>query len=955
MPLINFKDLSSKDDVEEKSSNLISFDEFLPKNTKLESSHKPLSFKDLTPQQQVADSGKIEEWTTLDRIVDQGLRSSNVAQNALLGDVPFVRNLLPSRVRGAEPKTPTEKIVAPLLTVGRDIAIYGGVGKAIKPLTKINAANATRAGRYVSKMGQELIKGAVTGAATADSEDPAVIAKNAAIYGGVTAGTIPLMSAAGYAGGKVANALGRSEKLNKFGEWLGSKARENKANELVRTHYGEINSKLIDSEKFLVDLSKQITPAEDKSLVYLVERGVGSLKDGPLKNTIGNIRNYLDDAHADLVKNYGDDLGFIKDYVPHIWDIPKNKVSDVSNWFATRSIHLNKRRIETIQEGVEKFGLTPKYDKITDIVRAYDNVRIKTASNFKFVEDLKNLEAGGIKLMQRADKAPKDWPIIDHPAVRRAMAVVIGKGADKKMLLSKVPVRVHPDIYPEVKAVLDTYKPGAAVKALDTANTFVKQSVLTASLFHHLALTETAIAAGMGKEALALWNPVKIIKAFKNGTYKEVLNQTEIAKAAVKDGLNIGAISDVEGGRTIVNALKMAEKDVGNAAIATGIKTLVRKPLEFNNKFLWDYLHTTFKLNAYSKLKVDMAKSFPNKDPQVVGREVAQFVNDTFGGQSWEIMAKSAEWKQFSRFLLLSPDWVLSTMKQAVSPFGVGAASKAGIEIRKELGQDFWRRAIVYFGGGINLLNYANTKAHKGKGNYMWDNPPGKETYLYTGKNTDGTDRYLRWGKQFRELSEVINDPTGVAGRKISPLIRITKNQIWPDPQWQREIVDNEFWSLKGLEGRAKTLAKDVTPYSITQQQRVGEFSPVSFAMPISRGMTPYNAKKYFKKAIEDKDKKLLARTYRASLDNGIDPDPLLKIAASGINADERFEARMKAQEFLAEYRKLDPVKGEVYLKKLRQDGEITPLVFEEINKLLKKKGKAEAKKKAFDRITESN
>ena len=955
MPLINFEDVISKDKPVKKSSGLMSFDEFLPENTELESAHKLLSFKDLTPQQQVETSGKIEEWTTLDRIVDQGLRSSNVVQNALVGDVPFVRNLLPSRVRGADPKTPTEKIVAPLLNVGRDIAIYGGAGKALKPLSKLKVANVTKTGRYISKMGQELIKGAVTGAATADSEDPAEIAKNAAIYGGITAGTIPLMSAVGYAGGQVSKALGRSEKLNKFGEWLGSKARENKANELVRTHYGEINSKLIDSEMFLADLAKQITPAEDKSLVYLVERGVESLKNEPLKKTVGHIRKYLDDAHADLVKNYGDDVGFVKDYVPHIWDIPEKKIAEVSNWFATRNMHLNKRRIDTIQEGIEKFGLTPKYDKITDIVRAYDNIRIKTASNFKFVDDLKKLETGGIKLMQRADKAPKDWPLIDHPAVRRAMAVKVGKGADEKLLLSKAPVRVHPDIYPEIKAVLDTYKPGAAVKTLDTVNTFVKQSVLTASLFHHLALTETAIAAGMGKEALKIWNPVKIIKAFKNGTYKEVLNNSEVAKAGVRDGLNIGAISDVEGGRTLVNALKGAEKEVGNAAIATGIKTLIRKPLEFNNKFLWDYLHTTFKLDAYSKLKVDMAKSFPNKDPQVVGREVAQFVNDTFGGQSWEIMAKSKEWKQFSRFLLLSPDWVLSTMKQAVSPFGVGAASKAGVEIRKELGQDFWRRAIVYFGGGMNLLNHAYTKAHKGKGNYMWDNPPGKETYLFTGYNADGTERYLRWGKQFRELSEVINDPTGVAGRKISPLIRIGKNQVWPDPQWQREIADNEFWSLKGLEGRAKTLAKDVTPYSITQQQRVGEFSPVSFAMPISRGMTPYNAKKYFKKAIANKDKKLLARTYKASIDNGIDADSMLKMAASGIRSEERFESRMDAQKYILKYRKLGPVQGEIYLKKLRQDGKITPLVLEEINKLLKKKGKAKARKKAFDRITEGN
>jgi hypothetical protein len=954
MPALDFTDLipgqRKKDAAEE--SGAMTFEDLLPENTRLKSAHGPLTFEEMTPQQRVEKFGKIEEWTTADRAIDQTLRTTNVATNALLGDVPFVRNLLPERVRGADPEMPSEKIVAPLIKVGRDIALYGGTGKLIKPLTTIKPATVTKTGRYISKAVQELIKGGATGAATAGSEDIGDIAKNAAIYGGVAAGTVPLVSTVSWAGGKVANALGRSEKLNRFGEWLGTKLRENKANELVRKHYGDINSKLIDSEKFLDDLQRQITPDEDKALVYLVERGADSLKNEPIKKTVVQIRNYLDDAHADLVANYGDDVGFVKNYVPHLWDIPKNKEAAVTKWFATRNIHLNKRRIETIEEGIKKFGLKPKYDKITDIVRAYDGVRIRTASNFKFVKDLKELEAGGVKLLQRADKAPKDWPIIDHPAVRRAMGVRVGKGEDAKLLLSKVPVRVHPDIYPEVNAVLDTYRPGAAAKTLDTVNTFVKQSVLNLSLFHHLALTETAVAAGMGRDVLKVWNPVRIIKAFKNGTYKNVLQQSDIAKTAVKDGLNIGAISDVEGGRTLVNALKAAEKNVGNAAIATGIKATIRKPLEFNNKFLWDYLHTTYKLNAYSKLKTDMLKAFPDKDPLIVGKEVAQFVNDTFGGQSWEIMAKSTQWKQFSRFLLLSPDWVLSTMKQAVSPFGVGAASKAGVEIRKELGQDFWRRAIVYFGGSMNLLNHAYTKAYTGQGRYMWENPPGKETYLFVGYNPDGTERYLRWGKQFRELAEAISDPTSVASRKVSPLIRMTKNQLWPSEMWQREIVDNKFWSKAGLTARAETLAKDVTPYSITQQQRVGDFTPLSFAMPVSRGMTPYSAKKFFRMAVIDGDKELAQRTFKASLDNGVDPEPLLKAAIGSIKAEKTFEARQDAQKILIEYNKRDPEDGEIYLKKLRQDGKITPLVLEELNKLLKKKGKAKAKKQAFDRMS---
>ena len=789
-------------------------------------------------------------------------------------------------------------------------------------------------------------------------------------------------------------------------------------------------------------------------MAHLVESGnLDTLQDGRIKSVAQSIRKYLDDAHAEMMRDYGKDVGFIKDYIPHMWDIPKNKEKEVINWFITKNPHLKQRRIETIEEGIQKFGLKPKYENVTDILKVYDQIRIKSAANFKFVQDLRGLEEGGIKLVQRTDKAPQHWPIIDHPAVRRSM--MVGKtttsvpveettrlvtktlekirtiertiagggvvedkaGAIKKLeevmtgalesrgmtspeaqayigrlkaayagadigeagvretisdkieesvkqaifkvqkrqpvdvpILSKVPVRVHPSIYPDVKAVLDTYTPGKAARVLDTTNTFIKQSVLNLSLFHHMALTETAIAAGMGKEAIALWNPVKIIKAFKNGTYKSVLQQDGLAKVAVKDGLNIGAISDVEGGRTIVNALKNTEKILKNGVVAFGIKAAVRKPMEFNNKFLWDYLHTSYKLNAYSKLKTDMIKAFPNKPLEVVGKEVAQFVNDTFGGQTWDVMTKTPQWQQFSRFALLSPDWVLSTMKQAVSPFGVGAASKAGKEIRQEMGKDFWRRALVYFGGSMNLLNYAYTKAHKGTGQFMWDNPPGKETYLFTGYNPDGTERYLRWGKQFRELAEAVNKPTEVAGRKISPLIRLTKNQVWPDVMWQKNIVDNDFWSKTGLVARGTQLAKDVTPYSITQLQRVGEFNPVGFVMPISRGMTPYNARKYFRQSILSQDKKLFMRTYDAALNNELDPDPIFKQAMSAIKSEKKFEAKLDARKIVNRFRALSKENRKKYLSELRENGEMTPIIELQVMKILKQKTAAQKKKRAYDK-----
>ena len=1013
----------------------------LPLYKSHETTQEP-TFQDMLPEERVEKFGAIEETSDAEIAIDKFKRAMNLVTNTLFGDIPYVRKALPENIRETKPEFPKEKIAAPLIGIGRDIALYSQAGKIFNIFSK--GQTPSKVGRILQKTIKESFSAGALGALTAGSEDPVDIAKKAGLYAGIGAATVPAMEAVSFAGSLVAKSLGKSQKLQSIGEWLGLKLRENEVNSLARIRYGEINSKLIDSEKFLFGLEKQITKRENKSLAHLVEGGDLSLiKDERVKAISKSIRKYLDDAHADLMDSYGKDISFIKDYVPHIWDIPKNKESKVINWFVTRNPHLQKRRIDTIAEGIEKFGLKPKYENITDIIRAYDQVRIKSAANVKFVSELMELsDKSGVNLVQRVDKAPANWPIVDHPAVRKAM--MVGKGTknvpveetvktisetinkitniEKRIsggisggersatierlegvivgalesrgmqsgearayirrlksvyeseesielisskiekhlkstiskiethkkpveypILSKVPIKVHPSIYPDVKAVLDTWQPGQATRVLDTANTFVKQAVLNLSLFHHMALSETGIAIGTGKQVMKAWNPITILKSFKDGTYKKVLQENVLAKEAVKDGLEVGAIADVEGGRNLVEVLKAAEKGVKSKALGLGIKVAIRKPLEFNNKFLWDYLHTTYKLNAYSHLKADMIKKFPKKDPKIIGQEVAQFVNDTFGGQPWDILTKSKEWQTFSRFVLLSPDWTLSTMKQALSPFGVGATSKAGVEIRKEMGKDFWRKALIYFGGAMNILNYSYTKAYKGEGKFMWENSPGKETYLFTGYNSDGTERYLRWGKQFRELAELIKDPTTVAGRKISPLIRITKHQVYPSEIWQKEIVDNKFWSKKGMKARAEQMLKDVTPYSLSQQQRLGEFSPFSFALPVSRGATPYSVRQNFREAILSKDKKLFERTHDAALENEIDPDPIFKQALSSIKSELTYDYKREASKIFIKLRKMKNNKERSeYIKSLNLD----PGIEKQLLKKIKQHSTAIRKKK---------
>ena len=116
----------------------LTFEDLIP--NRLIQTHKPtgpVSFDDLLPQERKEKYGVIEKWTTTDRLVDRIKRTSNVAQSAVLGDVPFVKNWLPKSVQETTPQTSGEKMAVPLIRVGRDLAVYGGAGKLIKPLTNM--------------------------------------------------------------------------------------------------------------------------------------------------------------------------------------------------------------------------------------------------------------------------------------------------------------------------------------------------------------------------------------------------------------------------------------------------------------------------------------------------------------------------------------------------------------------------------------------------------------------------------------------------------------------------------------------------------------------------------------------------------------------------------------------------------------------------------------------------
>ena len=730
---------------------------------------------------------------------------------------------------------------------------------------------------------------------------------------------------------------------------------------LLRERFGNIGEASLESQAFSNSIKQKLSSAERETLPFIMEKtdvpkqlnrpDLIKIYNNPspqMQAVSEEARGYLDEAHEFLVKEVGEDIGFIENYVTHIWDIPKEKMQGVTNWFSTikNNPHLKKRSIKTIKAGVEELGLTPKTLDIADLIRIYDDWKIKTVHNTRFAKSLVEMtDETGQKLIQRTDKAPDDWVKIDHPVLNRAIGSKLKTG---EIMIKKVPVKVHPDIAKEVNVIFQQPFSSDAIRALETFNAFIKKTQLSISLFHHLALTEVAVPILGVPQTLKIWNPFKIIENIKNNNY-DIFNKLPVAKDAVKHGLQLGALEDVNRSK-VHNTLQALEARTKSIPLIGRISSKIRSANDLWDTVLWDYLHNTLKLNAYETEVARQLKRNPTKDVDMIKDEVAQFGNDTFGGQAWELLSKTPRWRQVMQWSFLSPDWTVSTIRQALSPTGLGAVHKATKGIRQKAGVEFWVKAMAYFWGAMNVWNYSNTKREFGEGKWMWENDPGHKTLVFLGFDEDGRKEYLRWGKQFREAVELVQNPLKKIGGKLSPAIQQLFIQLTGSSAsgYRTDLAEEmeagkSFWET--LPTRGKELLKLPVPFAITGI--VKSKSPLAFAFPISKGLGKWEGRQYFREAIEDKDIDRVKEVYTSLLENGFDAESVYKQSISDFKREATYDAKDEAKELYKQLKKIDdPAEGRRILQELREKEMLTPAIEKQLLKIAKEKEDVKIKQK---------
>lgn len=752
---------------------------------------------------------------------------------------------------------------------------------------------------------------------------------------------------------KAPKALGKKGKV--------TKKQSDQIMELIRARRAGIDIGSLRSESFIRNIEQQFSPLELEAIPFIrqgikdpkVLEKIGKkdlipiIKNPPqdLLDTTEAIGRYYDEGFDFLRKHWGEDLGYVENYVTQLWDIPKNKRADVVNYFATKNPFTNKRKIPSLEEGI-KFGLTPKTTNIAELLRIYDQYKIKTAYNFRFANSLKKLkDADGNPLIMRSDKAPDGWVLVDNPSLRRAIAIGKPKGKEG-VILTKIPVKVHPEIAKEIDLIFGSrYKfPGSG--AINTVNAFTKKSILSLSLFHPAALTESAFSTGIGKRAMKLWDPRKVKNALKHGDL-EIFKQMPLAEDAINHGVKFGALGDVQKTK-VTRSLKNAEFKLRKVPMIGKAMKGIRKANDLWDTALWDYYHNTLKLYAYESNVENALKSASKKlgrdlepiEVKGIKREMASFTNDSFGGQNWELnkILGNPKMQQFLHYLFLAPDWTFSVLKQGIAPAkGVGKSvlgdSLRGQALTKQ-SVKFWAKAALYYNLIAQSINYYNTKKEYGKGRFTWENAPGNKLNIFAGYNEDGTERYIRMGKQFREVVEWGEDPIMKLGAKLTPTLRESIRQVAkhdPGSGFPTEWEDKTFWD--SLPERFKSVAEMPLPFSIRPyvESRPHNFL---FTFPAKKGMTRYGAVKEFKKAINKGDLTQVRWIYINALRNHLPASTLFETAKTSIKSKMTIDDKSIAREIFHEVRRLPEDKQIDALRTYQENGILTPGILEQYIKV---------------------
>jgi hypothetical protein len=441
----------------------------------------------------------------------------------------------------------------------------------------------------------------------------------------------------------------------------------------------------------------------------------------------------------------------------------------------------------------------------------------------------------------------------------------------------------------------DTEK--AVANATNQLMAFTKQIGVGLSMFHTniISTISQAHAAGAGglemipriAKAIAWPLDPEFLRGIKDGIWNvrgrkgaapDAPISVRLSRDSVEPWMGLSFHSSESEGAAIEaarNAFKNSEPWLKKAAAP--IRAIGDVQYIFNHA-LFDYylpgqmLHTAEHLYA-SELN-RLGELATEGDKLNLRNEIIDHTNRSYGVENWQHLMITPKAAQALRATLFAPMWTLATLRTLTKGYETVAGGR--------LTNRYIAGGALTFFLTSQLANYAfsswygdpqrypngggeywdpDTQQWKRGGHLTWQNPGapvkmgslagagqdkyipiGKDQYLsdnafgvYFGQNDDGSARYIRLGKNWRDGFSWFLDPIQTGGSKLSlPLRQGITAATGVEPGSQYQVVNPKMSPEQQEQQRIAAVAQAVTPFSLEGLVQQGEHlaSPSVFREP---------------------------------------------------------------------------------------------------------------------------
>lgn len=508
----------------------------------------------------------------------------------------------------------------------------------------------------------------------------------------------------------------------------------------------------------------------------------------------------FEDEYYDVLTEFYDKVGYVDDHVTRRWKQDREYLDWEGKTLGNKPNFTKGRKLLTQADGIDA-GYEPVSYDIRDDLRASNNARVNVLSRIHAYQKLgasfgpegtpaiidesgdEMTQARNAKITPHTGQAPNSWMRFEHVPLLKGLAINPYYKSAVEFMMSRPFKGAVPEVLDFLAASTKATKLygffhgytlgemlASGVSYRDVFSFNKNRNVM----YRGLQYAAKAMAADMEGKPLSK-NPAKAVgelyQSFMSG--HGVLANRPLALDMAEHGFKFGSADEDMHGilkKFLVKTEDFLKKRIG-ATPAKALTALPRGAVDIQEKALWAYIRPISSMLVYETNLKDAILEFNLKAAEGKQMPVDQIksalVNQTskeMGGISYARLMIQPRTQQVLQWAMLAPGW---TIGRALMGASVLEKGPEGRQARKQMAKLF----VGWFMAS-NMVNYAQTKKHLGKGRYMWENPEGYRNQAFLSKEKDGSTKYLQLSKALTEIYDDIDHPMRTAAYKLSPPVQ---------------------------------------------------------------------------------------------------------------------------------------------------------------------------------------